>query len=347
MDDNNKTKTQLIEELKALRQKLKSHNKFVDTSIDSTINKQAKESPFKQCGWLFNILKSFPGAIYQLKMDADGTFSMPYLSAGAEKIFGHPMDVLTNIPVSFNNVHKEDREMFLQSIEESAKNFTNWLCEYQIITSAGDVKWIHGESIPNRMTDGGIEWNGVLIDVTEKKNAEYEKERAYELLDNIRKSYSVYLSTDDPQATFQSLLHTLIVMTDSEFGFLDEVLLDERGELYKLNLALSDISWDQNSLELYQKLINKNFEFRNLDNLSGLPAKTGKLVISNDAKNDKLSRGIPNGHPKLTTFMGIPLYFGGELVGVAGIANRKNGYNKAMVEWLEPYFIIMCKHHQF
>lgn len=172
VDDNRKTKAQLIEELKDLRQQLEKNTISADTSHPTALNKQSDDSPYKRCGWLFNILKNFPGAIYQLKMDADGTFSMPYLSEGAEKIFGYPGDVLVDVPVSFDNVYPEDREMFLQSIDESAKNFTNWLCEYRIITSVGDVKWIHGESIPNRIPDGGIVWNGVLIDVTEKKNAE-------------------------------------------------------------------------------------------------------------------------------------------------------------------------------
>jgi len=65
-----------------------------------------------------------------------------------------------------------------------------------------------------------------------------------QLLDRIREAQASYIVTGDPQTTFGCLLDALVSMTGSEFGFLDEVMVDKDGSLYKLSLALSNISWN-------------------------------------------------------------------------------------------------------
>jgi two-component system, cell cycle sensor histidine kinase and response regulator CckA len=157
------------------------------------------------------------------------------------------------------------------------------------------------------------------------------------LLDAIRRAHEQYLTTDETRPVFRFLLETLVSMTKSEYGFLDEVLRDEEGKLYKLSLALSEIAWDEESRRLYGELAARSLEFRNLDNLSGAPAVTGELIIANDPPHDPRSGGLPSGHPPLTCYMGMPLVFGGELVGVAGIANRPGGYDEALAEQLSPF----------
>jgi len=174
-------------------------------------------------------------------------------------------------------------------------------------------------------------------DVTERKRTEGDLRRTTALLDSVRAAQELYLTQGEPEPVFESLLQTLVCMTDSEYGFLDEVLTDDQGKRYKLSLAISDISWDDASRALYAQLRARNLEFRDLNNLAGLPAAQDSLVIANDVPHDAHSRGVSPGHPPLRSFMGIPLHFGGELVGVAGVANRPGGYDEAMARWLEPF----------
>jgi GAF domain-containing protein len=178
---------------------------------------------------------------------------------------------------------------------------------------------------------------GVARDITEQKQAEEQHRRTASLLASLNTTKDQFIAEGDTGAAFQSLLHTLISMTGSEYGFLDEVLVDERGDMYKLSLALSDISWDDESRALYREMAARNLEFRKLDNLAGIPVTTGKTVISNDPPHDPRSGGLPHGHPPLLSYMGIPLYFRGELVGVAGVANRPGGYTEELAEWLQPF----------
>lgn len=158
-----------------------------------------------------------------------------------------------------------------------------------------------------------------------------------QLLDRIREAQASYIVTGDPRTTFGCLLDALVSMTGSEFGFLDEVMVDKDGSLYKLSLALSNISWNAESENLYEKLKERRLEFRNLKNLAGIPALTGQPLIANDAPHDERCGGLPHGHPCIRTFMGLPIRFADQVVGVAGVANRAGGYDEKTARFLEPF----------
>ncbi|CAI7918605.1 unnamed protein product [Closterium sp. NIES-53] len=66
------------------------------------------------------------------------------------------------------------------------------------------------------------------------------------------------------------------------------------------------------------------------------PALPCPQVLTNDARNDPRSRGVPPGHPLIDKFMGIPLYTGTELIGIFAVANRAAGYDEQLVKEIEP-----------
>jgi len=175
----------------------------------------------------------------------------------------------------------------------------------------------------------------------EKRISELDRRRrshqkSTNLLTAIRKAQSQYIIGGDPARIYKLLLQALVEASESEYGFLDEVVRDENGDLFKKNLAISDISWDEHSRALYRRLQDRDLKFTYLDNLSGLPALSGKTVISNDPSADSRSRGLPMGHPAVKSFLGMPVYFGGRLICVAGVANKAGGYIPEDAAFLEP-----------
>jgi two-component system, cell cycle sensor histidine kinase and response regulator CckA len=204
-----------------------------------------------------------------------------------------------------------------------------------------DGQWYDCHDQAIQWTDGHLVRMEIASNITERKQIEEAVKRQAELLDSIQSTQSLFISGDDPQPVFDSLLATLVDITDSEYGFLDEVLQDENGQLIKRSLALSNISWDDKSRRLYEALRTSNLEFRNLSNLAGAPAATGKLVIANTPAHHPHSGGVPQGHPPIQSYMGIPMFFGGELVGVAGVANRDGGYSGEIAAFLDT-FVSTC-----
>jgi len=63
---------------------------------------------------------------------------------------------------------------------------------------------------------------------------------------------------------------------------------------------------------------------------------TGRPVIANDPIQDPRRGGLPHGHPALNAFMGLPLYYGKQLSGMVGLANRPGGYDTELNEFLGP-----------
>ncbi|MDX1667819.1 MAG: response regulator, partial [Limnobacter sp.] len=54
------------------------------------------------------------------------------------------------------------------------------------------------------------------------------------------------------------------------------------------------------------------------------------------------SKGFPKRHPHLDNFLGLPLTAGDEVLGILAIANRPNGYTEELVEFLQPFCIVLA-----
>ena len=226
----------------------------------------------------------------------------------------------------------EDRESCIARLREEGR-FNNF--ETVFNTHRGPRTFIVGAEVIELMDKKFILW--VSHDINDRKKAEEELDRAVQLLNAVREAQSLYITRDDPQPVFDTMLQKLVRITDSEFGFLDEVLHDPDGTPYKLSLSQSNIAWDSASRDLNEQLRSRNLEFRDLNNLAGLAVLLNKPVISNDVPNDKRSKGLPPGHPPINSFMGLPVLAGGEMVGLIGVANRRGGYDEKMLRFLEPY----------
>jgi PAS domain S-box-containing protein len=147
--------------------------------------KQVEEMLRESEALLREIAANIPGAIYKFRINPDGSYTMPYISAGAENLLELPVSSLTNSSMFFENVHPADVCSFRQSIVEATQRMERWTQEFRIVNSDGRVKWLHGSSNPAGLPDGSIIWNGVLLDITKQKQAEEELSRSQEELKTI------------------------------------------------------------------------------------------------------------------------------------------------------------------
>ncbi|MDH5218854.1 MAG: ATP-binding protein, partial [Gammaproteobacteria bacterium] len=162
-----------------------------------------------------------------------------------------------------------------------------------------------------------------------------EQEKVNSLLTILNNAQTRYIQSDNQHAIFEELLDDIISITKSEYGFLGEILYTKENKPYLHTFAITDISWDAESKALYQNNHVTGFEFYNLNTLFGSAIESGLPVISNDPTRDPRASGIPSGHPDLNAFLGMPLYSGKSLVGLIGLANRKEGYNQKILEELQ------------
>ncbi|HFE39598.1 MAG TPA: response regulator, partial [Gammaproteobacteria bacterium] len=177
---------------------------------------------------------------------------------------------------------------------------------------------------------------GVIRDISKQRRSEQALATQQMLIQTVNQAQLFFISSGDPVVLFNAILPDVIALTDSEYGLIGEALTDENGKQYIKAYAATDISWDEKTREFYQKNMTHGIEFHELDNLLGRVITSAECVISNDPVSDPLSKGVPEGHPVLRTFLGIPLKVGSRLVGMLCLANRKNGYDESNVEFLQP-----------
>ncbi|HIK07074.1 MAG TPA: AAA family ATPase [Trichormus sp. M33_DOE_039] len=122
---------------------------------------------------LQKLANNIPGVIYKLHVTADGSASMPYISSGCYKLYGVTAEELMSQNKSLRTLeHPDDVAEIEQLMLESAQNLTPFQHEWRIITPTGQLKWIQVVSQPEAQEDGSIVWDGVILDITERKQAE-------------------------------------------------------------------------------------------------------------------------------------------------------------------------------
>ena len=191
-------------------------------------------------------------------------------------------------------------------------------------------------------TDPEIEFITILSDWISATLRRLELDRSLhqqqQINEAIAKAQSYFISGDDLNPGFELLLDRVTQLTDSEFGFIGEVLY-EHGQPYLKLFAVTNIAWDQHSHENYRLSKTKGIEFRNLNSLFGKVMTSREIVISNDPAQDPRSGGTPEGHPPLKAFMGLPVHHQGQMLAVVGLGNRAGGYAAENASILHPVLI--------
>ncbi|WP_204103890.1 MULTISPECIES: PAS domain S-box protein [Spirulina sp. CCY15215] len=120
---------------------------------------------------LQRLIDNIPGLIFQFRLEADGTPSFPYVSEGSRDIY--ELDP-SNFLQTFDLVHQNDIDSLHQTIQKSARSLIRFDHEHRIITPSGILKWVQVLSKPERQEDNAIIWDGIIIDITDRKHAEEE-----------------------------------------------------------------------------------------------------------------------------------------------------------------------------
>ena len=171
----------------------------------------------------------------------------------------------------------------------------------------------------------------VRSEYSEKQKIETQLRKQTAVLDAVSKVQSLFIADRDPNAIFNETLETLVSLTNSEYGFIGEVLLDENGQRYLRTFAVSSVVYAHDP-----NMDPTGLEFRDPDSMFGQVLQTGEPLIIDETIPFEARDHVPPGHPPIHAFLGIPLYLGETLVGVVGLANRSGGYDLELLTAIDP-----------
>lgn len=138
---------------------------------------------------LARLAEVIPGALYSFHQDADGRMRFIYMSRGFEQLTGMSAEAVIQDPgLTFSAVHPEDLKGLMDSIQLSAHTLSPWVHEFRVHHPRRGVVWIEGRSVPEAEGEGGLIWQGILLDVTARKQAELEFKAQTERVKSILES---------------------------------------------------------------------------------------------------------------------------------------------------------------
>lgn len=134
---------------------------------------QASETRFH------HLATNIPGVIYQLRITADGKPSVPYASSRCYDLYEIAADEMMSGRHHFREFeHVEDRPAIDQKVEISRQTLQLCNLEFRIVTPSGQVKWVQAVAQPTMQPDGAIIWDGVVMDISDRKAVEAERNAA-------------------------------------------------------------------------------------------------------------------------------------------------------------------------
>ncbi len=135
-----------------------------------------------------------------------------YVSPAIERLLGYSREDWTGTPDFWPQViHPEDRERILRRDREVRQTGERFLEEFRVIDKAGQVHWVRDEAIVAYDSEGHTWLHGVYVDITDRKQAEEERVRLFELERAIR------ISTEQLAAERQAILSQIaegVIMAD-------------------------------------------------------------------------------------------------------------------------------------
>ena len=122
---------------------------------------------------LLAVASNTPGLVYQFLLRDDGTQVFPYLSRGCASLLGVSANRLRNDPgLLLQLIEPEDRPSYLETMQASASRLASWNWEGRIwIETWHDIKWINLRATPRRIDGVGIQWDGLMTNITQGKKA--------------------------------------------------------------------------------------------------------------------------------------------------------------------------------
>jgi two-component system, NarL family, sensor histidine kinase EvgS len=148
------------------------------TVVDITDIRRAEMRARETERRLFDVTRSLPAAVFQLRRTADGTYSFPYIGGDTRHLFvGNESSQSSADQVDFRRVCEQDRSFVLAELERSARCGTPVDMEFRF-ENGRDLSWARAELVPRRESDDAVVWSGYWVDASAEHARSEELARA-------------------------------------------------------------------------------------------------------------------------------------------------------------------------
>lgn len=139
------------------------------------------------------------------------------------------------------------------------------------------------------------------------------------------------------QELIKNILESFISISDSEYVFLTEIVVDEYSEEILSADFFTSVKWNQNDGFTFKFMKKDDFLFKNLSQYYSDVLVEKKPVIENNLELtaiDNVDKLVP-----INSFLALPIFFepSKKLVGIIGLVNKPGGYDDQIIFKLNPF----------
>ncbi|MDD5712012.1 MAG: PAS domain S-box protein, partial [Smithellaceae bacterium] len=177
----------------------------------------------------------------------------------------------------------------------------------------------------------------IMRDISARRAAERESRVQSEVLEAINRILRKSINCNTEQELGALCLDVVQEVTASKISFIGEVHPD--GRFY--DIAMSNPTWELCRMDDQEGHREPSGGF-SIHGIYGPVLSEGESIIANDPSHHPDRIGIPEGHPPLNAFLGVPLIQDGRTVGMIAVGNRDGGYTleqQRILEQLAPITI--------
>ena len=217
---------------------------------DINKRKEAELKVIEQQKQLDGIATNLPGVIFQLFAESDNNFYMKFVSERASDILGIKPRSENFMEELLSHIHPDDFQNLIISINHAINECSSWKHEARFIKRNGKILWLTGASTPIKV-ENGIIFNGIILDITESKEAEVERKRLSQQLSQSQKMDAIGQLAGGVAHDFNNMLGGILgaaqliklktLIKEEGLEFLDLIIeaTNQAGDLTKQLLTFS------------------------------------------------------------------------------------------------------------
>jgi two-component system, NarL family, sensor histidine kinase UhpB len=133
------------------------------------------------------IVSNIPGLVFQIQMTAEKEVSFHYVSDGSEALLGMTASELEqDAQLLFSIMNTRDRQDLRAKLINSAQSLEKLDWEGRVwIDGWQDTKWINLRATISQLGDGVVQWDGIMLNITQSKLEKLEIEQSRRELEQL------------------------------------------------------------------------------------------------------------------------------------------------------------------
>lgn len=286
------------------------------------------------------VVKAVPDILYTATLPG---ITMSYVSPAITRLLGFTPEEWIRTPKYWlRQIHKQDRRRVWTEINAVLKKGKSYTFRYRLLHKDGKtLLWFEDHGTFEHDESGKpVALHGVMTDITDRQFAEEEISRQSNVRGAINRILLERLRCETEEELAKFCLSVAEELTDSKFGFFGEL----NGKGLFDTMAISNPGWD--ACDIPEDQINRMIKGMPISGVDRGTMREGKPRIVNGEeaiKNHPDHVELPEGHPKLTCFLGVPFKYKGEVIGMIGLGNKEGGYDIADQDNVEALSVSMVE----